>query len=416
VKDAFRLLRGERDVRLFFAALAQSSLGTGAAYVALLLIAYERFRSPWAISLVLLAEFLPVMVLGPLLGGAVDRWSRRWCVVLADIVRALAFVGIAFVDSFALTLVFALVAGAGTALFRPAALAGLPSLVSPDDGPRAIALFSAVAQVGWTTGPALAAGSLLLASPEVITAANGATFAISALILVGLPLDHKTAPIPRDLHARTSLFREGISGWKEVVRLIDLRIVVVASSIAMFFGGIFNVAEPLFATQTLMAGDAGYSILVSVYGLGFIVGSLVGSSGGEPSALRRRYLQGLGLTGVGSLFTALSPTLAVALAPFILAGAGNGMLVVHERLLIQKRVPEALFGRAFGLTEAMVSWALVASFLTAGLLSSVTNPRGLIYIVAAGELLLAALALGAMRSRAPFSGPSLEPSPSQAGN
>src|SRR4051794_37952196 len=99
MKEAVALLKGEPQARPFFAAIAQSSLGTGAAYVALLLIAYERYHSPWAISLILLAEFVPSMFLGPVLGAAADRWSRRWCAVVADIVRAVAFIGIALVSS-----------------------------------------------------------------------------------------------------------------------------------------------------------------------------------------------------------------------------------------------------------------------------------------------------------------------------
>ena len=67
----------EQLARWYFAALAQSSLGTGAAAVALLLVAYERFRSPWAIGLVLLADVAPAMLLGPVFGAAADRWSRR---------------------------------------------------------------------------------------------------------------------------------------------------------------------------------------------------------------------------------------------------------------------------------------------------------------------------------------------------
>ena len=98
----------------FFAAHAQSSLGTGAGYVALLVLAYERLESPWAISLVLLADFLPSMFLGPIFGAAADRWSRRWCAATADIARALAFVSLAFFDGFALTV------GAGAARRRRA--------------------------------------------------------------------------------------------------------------------------------------------------------------------------------------------------------------------------------------------------------------------------------------------------------
>ena len=130
------LLRYEPQSRAFFAAHAQSSLGTGAGYVALLVLAYERLESPWAISLVLLADFLPSMFLGPIFGAAADRWSRRWCAALADVARALAFVSLAFFDGFGITLALALLAGVGTGLFRPAVMAGLPSLVSPAGCPR----------------------------------------------------------------------------------------------------------------------------------------------------------------------------------------------------------------------------------------------------------------------------------------
>src|SRR3954464_10449823 len=97
---AIELLKREPQSRLFFLVLGQSALGTGAAYVGLMLIAYERFRSGWAISLVLMAELLPAMFFGPVFGAAADRWSRRSCLVLADFVRAGAFIAMAVIPSF----------------------------------------------------------------------------------------------------------------------------------------------------------------------------------------------------------------------------------------------------------------------------------------------------------------------------
>src|SRR2546423_13508095 len=86
------LLRGEPRARRFFAAYAQSSLGNGAGYVALVVLAYDRWHSPWAITLVLMADFIPAMLLGPLFGAVADRWSRRRIAVLSDLMRAIAFV------------------------------------------------------------------------------------------------------------------------------------------------------------------------------------------------------------------------------------------------------------------------------------------------------------------------------------
>ena len=399
MRATFALLRLEPKARLFFVALAQSSLGTGAGYVALLLLAYERFRSPWAISLVLLADFLPSMVLGPLVGAAADRWSRRWCMIGADVIRALAFVGIALVDSFLATVVLALAAGLGTALFKPAALAGLPALVAPERKAAATSMYSALTDSGWTAGPAIAAGGLLIWSPETITAVNGITFAASALLIIRLPVDRAPGPaaIGEHMEQPLSLFREGLEGWRAVAALLDIRIVILATTGAMFFGGLFNVGELLFATETLGAGDSGYSLLVAVYGLGFVAGSLSGTSAGAAPMVRRRFVQGLALTAAGSLGTALAPLLGVALVAFTLGGFGNGVLVVHERLLIQERVPDRLQGRAFGLTDSLVSWAFAIALLSAGAVANVTGPRGVLVAAAVGEIFVAVLAFGAIR-------------------
>ena len=61
----FRAALSGAPARRFFAAHAQSCLGTGLAYVALPLLAYDRFGTPWAIAAVLLPDLLPAIVLGP---------------------------------------------------------------------------------------------------------------------------------------------------------------------------------------------------------------------------------------------------------------------------------------------------------------------------------------------------------------
>jgi hypothetical protein len=50
------LWRAERAARWFFAAHLQSALGTGAGYVALLVLAYDRIGSAWGATAVLPAH------------------------------------------------------------------------------------------------------------------------------------------------------------------------------------------------------------------------------------------------------------------------------------------------------------------------------------------------------------------------
>lgn len=391
MSDVVSLLRAERPSRSFFLALTQSALGTGAAYVALLLIAYDRFQSPWAISLVLLADLLPAMLLGPVFGAAADRWSRKWCAVGADVIRAGAFIAIALVDDFAATVGFAVLAGAGSALFTPATLAGLPSLVTKARLPAATSLYGAIADLGFTAGPGIAAAFLIVAGPADILFVNGLTFAASAVILARLRFG---APVPGARRAQgstvPSLLREAREGLGAVARMRAIRVVIAGSTAALFFGGIFNVGELPFARDEIGTSDAGYSILVALFGLGFVLGSLAGSSGGSPRLLRRRFLQGAMLMGLGFVLSGLAPTLGVALVGFTLAGFGNGLLLVHERLIVQEDVPDALMGRAFGVKDALASWAFGVAFVAAGYLLTLVSPRELVLAAGVGGLLVCA--------------------------
>src|SRR5437763_12477238 len=123
------LLRSSASARRFFAAYLQSSLGTGMGYVALVLVALERFHTSWAVALVLIADLVPLMAIGSALGGAADRLPRRACAVAGDVVRAVAFLGIAFAGGhLGVVVALAALAGVGNGIFYPAALAGLPHL------------------------------------------------------------------------------------------------------------------------------------------------------------------------------------------------------------------------------------------------------------------------------------------------
>ncbi len=182
------LLQQHRSLRRFFAAFFQSQVGSGAAYVALLLVAYHRLHSGWAISLVLLGEFVPGIVLSPVFGSLADRVSRRRLAVSGDLLRAASFTALALIPSFPATVGLAMLAGVGSAMFRPAINAALPGLVPPADRSKLIALFYASVNTGLMLGPALTAFMLLFTRAEEVLLLDALTFVVSALLLTGVDL------------------------------------------------------------------------------------------------------------------------------------------------------------------------------------------------------------------------------------
>jgi MFS family permease len=220
---------------------------------------------------------------------------------------------------------------------------------------------------------------LLVSSPESLTIANGVTFAISALVLARLPFGETPVRVEA---RRSSLLQEAREGLSATVGMTGIRIVLGVSAGALFFAGLFNVAELPFAEDVLGSTDVGYSVLATAFGLGFIGGSLSGSRGGSPQLLKARYRLGLLVLAAGFLSSGVAPNFAAALVAFAIAGLGNGMLLVFERQIIQAFVPDRLAGRVFGIKDALSAWAFGSAFICAGALVSLLGVREL--LIAAG--------------------------------
>lgn len=398
VPALWSLLRRDRAARRFFLAYAQSSLGTGAGYVAVLALAYGRWESPWSVPLALIAETVPIILLGPVLGALADRMSRRTCLVLSDALRAVAFAGIAFIPSFPAMLAFVVLAGAGYALFNAAALAALPSMAAPERQATATSLFSALGEAGYVVGPLLAVPLLATdGGGAAIAAVNAASFLMSAVLLLGLSCGH---PESDERSRATSLITLARDGLGAALRIPGVAALVVATTVAVVAFGAMNAAELLLVRDALGAGNGALSILVASSGVGIVAGALLAGGDGPDATFRRRYLTGLAAASVGMLVAGLAPDVPTAAAAFLLAGAGNGYAVASERVLLQRWVPDALRARVFGAKHALVSGAMLASYALTGACLALIDVR--VVFAAAGVAGLAATGIAVRLLRRRF--------------
>src|SRR2546423_6689820 len=166
--------------RLLFLATFGSGIGTWLAVVALQIDVYDRTHSGWWVGGLLIANILPAVFLGLLLGPLVDELSRKALMIVSDVGRLAVFAALPFVGSATAIVALAAVAGVGNAFFRPAVLAGLPNLIEDEELADGNALLQLVE---WTTiaaGP-LAGGALTAAAgPHLAYWVNAGTFAFSA--------------------------------------------------------------------------------------------------------------------------------------------------------------------------------------------------------------------------------------------
>ena len=363
----FREALAGAPARRFFAAHAQSCLGTGLAYVALPLLAYERFDSAWAISAVLLPDLLPAIVLGPLLGALVDRVGWRLCATIADVLRCIAFLVVMNAHSLPAMIVGAALAGVGTALFHPAALTGLPRLTPGERRPAGMALFSALDDLGLTVGPALAALALAVVAPSTLMLGNAVTFAVSAL-LIGTLHSADVAPEARELvRPRASLLHEARTGIQTLLQRPEVRTLLASSTGVVLCVGVTNVGEVVLARDVLDVGGSGLALMVTAGGVGTALGSLASRfTRGGAWLWRRAYLIGLAAMVSELLACAVLDSFWLVVPALATGGFGNGLALVHDRLLLSETTPEALHGRLFALQKTCVSLAFAVSILAAG--------------------------------------------------
>lgn len=386
--------------RRFFAAHAQSCLGSGLAAVALSLLAYDRFQNAWAIAAVLVPDLLPAIVLGPLLGALVDRIGWRVCAVVADVLRCVAFLVILLADSLPLMIVGALIAGIGNALFGPSALSGLPRLLRGERGRAAgLGLYSAIDDLGLTAGPALASVALAVVSPAALLGFNALTFAVSAALLVGVRVDGGG-----DVAARggATLLADARAGVRELAGRPEIRTLLLASTGVVLCIGVTNVGEVFLAREVLGVGGSGLALMVAAGGLGTVLGSLCTRfTSGRAWLWRRAYAIGLAAMAVDLFVCALAGSIWLIVPALALGGFGNGLALVHDRMLLSRSAPETLHGRLFGLQKTCVSFAFAVSFLCSGALISGVGVQGAFLVMAAGLALVMVTALPRLRAAWP---------------
>ena len=174
-----------RNVRRVSIAKLISQAGSGAAWIALVAIVYDRTDGSgvW-LAAALVGSFAVRAIAGPWVGVLGDRYDRRAVMVVSDLAAAAAFVGLAFADAPIALVALASVAALAEESFGPAANAQLVMLVPEEQRAWATATRSAAIGAGLVIG-GIAGGALVavFGAPTAFLV-NAASFAVSAVLVL----------------------------------------------------------------------------------------------------------------------------------------------------------------------------------------------------------------------------------------
>jgi MFS family permease len=382
----FGLLGREPSFRSLFLATLGSGLGTWLALVALQIDILRRTHSPVWMSALLIADILPILLVGLLAAPLVDRLSRRGLMIGADLTRSAVFCALPFAPNATTIVALAGVTGVAAGFFRPAVYAGLPNLVADSDLPRANSLLQTIDNSTWAVG-SLVGGTLVAAQgPHLAYWLNAVTFLLSAALLARIPQG-----LLQQAKAETrGHWRDLADGLVLIRRSRALLTVLLAWSVGMVANAFVNVGEPFLATEVFSAGSFGLGLMMAAAGLGLAFGAYLAGSWIEERGLANVYGASLGLMALGVAGAAVSPNVWVAAACVVISGAGNGATIVCNALLVQRGAPDHLRGRAFTVLMSSNVVLLTLGMLIAGHLTGQVGPR---WVWGAAAMLSAAAAV-----------------------
>ncbi|MCI0402912.1 MAG: MFS transporter [Acidobacteria bacterium] len=394
---SFRQVLRNRQFFALWVAQLVSNFGDWLALLALFsLVAFRWQGTPYQVSGIFIAFALPWALLGPLAGVFVDRWDLKRTMISSDLVRAALVLLLAWASNvyYVYAVVFAL--GAVSAFFIPAQNAVIPLLVRREELLVANSINAQTLQLNKIVGPA-AAGFLVAAAGEVVCFyLDSLSFLLSAALLSLLTARRPPGETGRGVAAVLADLRQGLSF---LAQQPAVRFVVLAMVAALVAIGAFDALASIYVRDVLAAESRVFGFIVSLIGVGSILGSLVIGRFGQRWSRVLLVLLGIGAIGAGVALLALTNTTAAALLISLFLGFGAVAVFVPAQTLIQEETPQELLGRVSSTSWAMLTVAQLVGVGVAGKLAEWVGIRSLYSVAGVVLVLVAALSYGYARLR-----------------
>jgi MFS family permease len=387
VSSQTAVLRHNRNFRLLFIGQAISQLGDWFNSVAVFALLLDLTGSATAVAWMMIMQFLPMAVIGPLAGVVVDRVDRRRLMIATDVIRGVLVLGLLLVrtrEQVWLAYVVMALAVSGSAFFEPARTATIPNVTTRDELMPANALSSATWAAMLAIGASVGGLVTAVAGREVAFVINAASFFVSAWFISRTDYDStpQAKARPGGWFALTGIpdMLDGIAYVRSSAHVSAIMFVKAGWGLA---GGVLLLLTVFGQRIFPVAGStaAGIGVLYGARGIGAGLGpmALRWMLGQTPTTMRRSI--GPAYFVVGGFYVALAAagTLPVAALCVLFAHFGGSILWVFSTVLLQMEVPDEFRGRVFAAELALVTLtSSISSYVTGFALDRLAwSPRSL---------------------------------------
>jgi MFS family permease len=335
------------NYRRYYGGQAISMIGTWMQMTAQSWLVLTLTRSSTDLGLIVAAQTLPVLLLGPYGGVVADRVDKRALMVaLQSVMGVQALVlGLLTVTGAVRVWEIALLAallGLNNAFENPARQSFMLELVGPEHLRNAVSLNSVLVNMARTIGPAVAGLLIATVGDGVCFLANAVSFIAVVLSLASMDVGllNPTPPMPR---ARGQL-RQGLAYVRSMPELLVPLVMMGAVGCLTYE---FQVSLPVMARSALHAGASGYGFMTAAMGVGAVCGGLVVAARGR-TGLPALVLFSAAFAATVSL-AAVAPSLPSELIALAFVGAASIAFMSSGNSTLQLGAAPEMRGRVMSL-------------------------------------------------------------------
>ncbi len=387
--DRYEPLSQNRDFLLLLGGQGISAFGDALSLTAVPLLVLAITGSGVAMGVVGVLNTIPDLVFGLLAGVIADRSDRRLMILGADLGRAALTALIPLSIFLHGPTIFAILLIAAPmsmlrALFLAAYTAAMPSLVGRPLLGRATATLETVYSLSFVIGPSVAGvlAAVVGFGPTIAVDALSFLASSAAMALIRRPLQERQDHPPLKLRAE---IREGI-GY--IAGHPPLRAAVSYwGAISVITAGLIPVLT-YFITRQLGLGAAAFGLLLSINGIGYLLGAV---------AMNRVRIRPAGLIMLsGTLVQALALIAAVNGAVFVLfpaafvVGVSSAAVAITYITFRSAAAPDELLGRVGSTARTLSIGLQPIGMITAGILLDAIGGGATLLLMGSGLLVATA--------------------------
>ena len=312
---------------------------------------YALTHSTFALGMVGLVQFLPMLLLMLVVGHVADKFNRKTIISVCQALESTTLAALAigsYLDRLHPIGIYCAVAaiGAARAFEAPSTQALVPGLVKGNLLPHAIAWFTSATQSASIVGPAL--GGLLYAFGAHVPYGLCAILYATASILSASVQPYKRI-VDKAQATATSIF-SGIHYIREQKNILgaislDLFVVLLGGATALL---------PAFARDILHTGPWGLGLLRLAPAVGALTTSVFLAHHPIRSRAGHRMFAAVIVFGLATIAFALSRNLYLSLAILCILGAADVTSVVVRASLVQLETPDGMRGRVSAVNSLFI--------------------------------------------------------------